>query len=230
MLPANLNFACLLWEYPKRKFYTEAERKPCKMFCTVGCGGQQTQKRDGREQLLEKGTFLVLETSCSCCSFQVRGRVCSLMCEVLRDASMLCHCMPCEGYLRQWQIKKASCIPAMASVSAQFMHCLQFPYGTANRNCPEWYFSRWVKRKGPATKQISLNIANNSQKLNVRKYVNLFSVGFLCFHAALLQKVQLRNPRGRACNACFRYVKLNYLCSIVSYAAACIGKTWESTS
>lgn len=51
-MPANLNFACLLWEYPKRKFYTEAERKLCKMFCTVGCGGQQTQKRDvvyGRE-------------------------------------------------------------------------------------------------------------------------------------------------------------------------------------
>lgn len=65
-MPANLNFACLLWEYPKRKFYTEAERKPCKMFCTLGCGGRQTQKRHvvyGREQLLEKGTFLALETS-----------------------------------------------------------------------------------------------------------------------------------------------------------------------
>lgn len=51
-MPADLNFACLLWEYPKRKFYTEAKRKPCKMFCTVGFGGQQTQKRHvvyGRE-------------------------------------------------------------------------------------------------------------------------------------------------------------------------------------
>lgn len=45
------------------------------------------------------------------------------------------------------------------------------------------------KREGPAKKQISLNIAIHSQKLNVRKCVDLFSVGFLCFHAAFPQKV-----------------------------------------
>lgn len=51
------------------------------------------------------------------------------------------------------------------------------------------FFQKTGKRKGPTTKQISLNIANHSQKLKVRKCVNLFLVGFLPFHAALPQKI-----------------------------------------
>lgn len=48
------------------------------------------------------------------------------------------------------------------------------------------FFKRWVK--GRVTKRISLSVANHSQKLKVRKYVNLFLMGFPPFHAALPQK------------------------------------------
>lgn len=69
------------------------------------------------------------------------------------------------------------------------------------------FFQKVRKRNGPTTKQISLNIANHSQQLKVRKCVNLFLMEFLPFHAALPQKIWLRNLKGDASNACFSHFK-----------------------
>lgn len=63
--------------------------------------------------------------------------------EVLRDANMLCHCVACGNYLRRFATVLRLLHPCSeVGARAQYMHYLEFPYGTVNRNYPEQIFSK----------------------------------------------------------------------------------------
>lgn len=123
----------------------------------------------------------------------------------LEETSAPRECMGCRGtpahratvraaggnYLVANLLKNVSCLPAVKSELLHGTRYLEFSHRTVNRNYPETFFfsKRRGKRKAPTTKQISLNIANHSQKLKVSKCASLFLLGFLPFHAAAPQKI-----------------------------------------
>lgn len=160
------------------------------MFCTVGFGGQQTQKRHVGYQRSNSWRRAL--------SWLWKPAIPTVCCRV-EEVSAPCECVRCWGMqtcATAWPMRATEdggkspesllhpCNGIRAS--AQFMHCLPFLYGTVHRNCPEQVFSRWVKgRVQPQDRLVwtLLTILRNRMSGNVGLYFEWdFSVSMPLCH------------------------------------------------